>query len=322
MSRVPVLLTGFNRPDLLETTLISLSRYLEILEIYIHLDGPRTSQSRDLFEIEKCKEVVERILAGKSYQIKCQEINLGCKRGMEQAIFWFFENVEKGIIVEDDVVLNETAIYLAKSCLDYFESDHRIGSISLFNPAGRTSVGSLNTYLLSPIPQLWGWATWRNRWYQSDSQAQIDERKITHLMKLKFRLYYGFRNFKYWSRKFKRFENMPWDTWDVTLLAWFLTRNYRTVVFPYNLVQNIGFDSRATHTKNTNGEPSPFEPNLDAWRFENKSFDISSFKKQSFLKCCLYVRKLHTKIYLVPSLVINPNHYLSRVLNRIKHFFH
>ena len=56
--------------------------------------------------------------------------NLGCGLGPLTAINWFFENVEEGIILEDDCVPDQSFFYFCQELLEYYRNNKKIMHIS------------------------------------------------------------------------------------------------------------------------------------------------------------------------------------------------
>jgi hypothetical protein len=174
----------------------------------------------------------------------------------------------------------------------------------------------LNSYFFSPIPQLWGWATWRNRWYKSKEDFEIPLGNISILRNWKIFLMLGKRNFDHWLFKMRKFEQNPWDTWDIGYIKWFWKNHYLTVMFPFNSVENVGFDERATHTKQASNVPKSDSPNLTKFERVDGSYSISKFIRKSFISNAIFNRRMHSEVYKIPNFFINPTFYLHRLWNR------
>jgi hypothetical protein len=163
---------------------------------------------------------------------------------MLAAITWFFEFVESGLIIEEDVVIHPGATKLIFSLLEEFSNDKTIGAISLHNNLPKKFTDYETDMYLSHITFLWGWATWRNRW--ACVSGGIDNAYL-RLTKVKIRKKIGTMGFLYFLRFLNYKARNSWDG-DLQLNYWEL--GYRTIHFKENLAYNMGFDSRATHTKN------------------------------------------------------------------------
>lgn len=163
MFDTPILYLVFNRPE--ETALsFEKIRMIRPLKLFIASDGPRKDHKTDF---ENCKSVISIIQAGLDW--KCEvhylirEENLGCGRAVSQAIDWFFQHVEKGIILEDDCLPAETFFpFCAELLLKYLNSEN-VTHISGHNNQMGYKRGS-NDYYFSRIVNIWGWATWRRAW--------------------------------------------------------------------------------------------------------------------------------------------------------------
>ena len=102
MFDIPILYIVFNRLDTVQRTFPILQQ-IKPAKLFIAADGPRASKEG---EAEKCKQVKDYVTSNINWDCSVQtlfrEENLGCGRNVSAAITWFFENVEMGIILEDD----------------------------------------------------------------------------------------------------------------------------------------------------------------------------------------------------------------------------
>jgi len=102
MFDIPILFLVFNR---LETTkqVFEMIRKAAPQKLYLASDGPRINH---IGEKEKVDVVRNYILKFIDWNCEVKtlfgEENLGCGKAPAQAITWFFENEEMGIILEDD----------------------------------------------------------------------------------------------------------------------------------------------------------------------------------------------------------------------------
>ena len=101
---VPILLIIWRRPNTTKQV-INAIKNIQPSSIYIASDGPRLGLEDELEKVN-----LTRDLALNSIDWHCEvktrfsEINLGCRDGVSSAISWFFEHVNEGIILEDDVL--------------------------------------------------------------------------------------------------------------------------------------------------------------------------------------------------------------------------
>jgi len=163
----PVLLLNFNRPDL-TTKLVASLQAVRPTQIFVAIDGPRAEVKSD----EKdCNSVFQVLREGLDWECKItwsvSDINKGCGRAVSEAITWFFEHVEEGIILEDDCIPSSSFMYFSETMLQCYRNDTRVGTISgsSFLPS---SVRLDTPIWFSKYAQIWGWATWKRVWEKYD----------------------------------------------------------------------------------------------------------------------------------------------------------
>ena len=95
--------------------------------------------------------------------------NLGCGKAVSEAITWFFDQEEEGIILEDDVLPHSDFFSYCEELLEKYRDTEQVGFISGRNNLYGDRVSD-DSYFFSPINHVWGWATWRRTWklYQFD----------------------------------------------------------------------------------------------------------------------------------------------------------
>lgn len=209
------------------------------------MDGPRPEKAEDAHRVAKVRELASTVHWQSDVRTLFRPRNLGCKTAVSQAISWFFEHVEEGVVIEDDCVPHPSFFGFAGELLQRYRQDERIMAISANNfQQGRPR--SQYSYYFSRYVHIWGWASWRRAWRLYDhSMAQWPElRDRRWLMDL-----LGDRNAaNYWTQRFDETHgerNMSWGyRWIFT--AW---RNGGLSINPcVNLVSNIGFGDSGTHT--------------------------------------------------------------------------
>ena len=232
----PVLFIVFNRPDTTEKVFKAI-RSAHPNKLFIAADGPRPDVPG---ETEKVKEV-RRIVSEIDWQCDVKTLfsdkNLGCQIGVRNAIDWFFEQVEEGIILEDDCLPEPSFFSFAELMLERFRNDSRMmmvaGTNFLFGERkGRES------YFFSRYYAIWGWATWRRAWqnYERDWNKWENVSRNNVLKSL----YHDEDICRLYNKHFTAFDNHTVDTWDI---PWTLTCmiNYGLSIVPVNnLISNIG----------------------------------------------------------------------------------
>lgn len=245
MSHSPVLLIGFNRPDFLAKSLASLLD-LGVNQVWVHIDAPRPAVATDFSAVRSSVEIVETYEGFfDTLQLKVAQSNLGCKFGPITAIDWFFNSVDRGIILEDDICISKEFLLFADYWLEECKDSTNIWAINGWSPF---SAGELLTNgWLSRYPVPWGWATWKNRWEKSNFSTNYDTtQKICELNSIaNTKVSSDFEG--YWHQAFELVSN-GFDAWDYEWFHEVWKNGGYAVSPPSRLTSNIGFSDESTHT--------------------------------------------------------------------------
>ena len=96
-----------------------------------------------------------------SYKLKFNNKNLGCKNSVIEAINWFFENEESGIILEEDCIPDISFFYYCAELLKKYKNHEKvIGCITGVNFQNGRKVSD-SSYYFSKYNHYCGWATWK-----------------------------------------------------------------------------------------------------------------------------------------------------------------
>ena len=258
-SSPPVLLLGFNRPELLED-LISSVRRARPKRVYLAVDGPRRDHPADVEAVGACQELAGAIDWGAEVSVRFADVNQGCGRAVSGAISWMFETEDEGIILEDDIDPDPSFFPFCSELLARYANDSRVLAISGSNVV--PSQGQTHPempYRFSVIPHVWGWATWRRSWqrYQwdcSDWRAQITARTLWE------RTGGSLTGSLMWAGYFEMVATGQWDTWDIQLVLSAMRTGQLTATSNTNLTRNRGFDESATHVTTTPMGVQPVAP--------------------------------------------------------------
>lgn len=257
-SDVNVLIIGNNRPSHLRNILNS-SALNQHKSVFIFLDGYNTGEE-NIQKFIETQQIARDFLINNLERLYIFPSKLGCYKGVTTAIDWFFENVEEGLIFEDDLMPHPEILLIAQKALVQFRDYSNVGSISFYRAIGKDGDKKLS---LSRYPSSWGWATWKNRWDQFDHKAHENLRYRPVLL---FR-HGGWTGFRRWSHIITRLKNGELDSWAYRWMFTFWLKKYYTIVFPFNLIENHGFGDDSTHTKrgSSNSLYSGKIPDSQSW---------------------------------------------------------
>ena len=240
---IPILYLVFNRLDTVKQTFLVIQK-AKPKKLFLAADGPRNSEEKKKTDI-----VREYILNNISWDCEVKTLfrkkNLGCEHACKSAITWFFKNVEMGIILEDDCLVDPSFFRFCQELLEKYRHNNNVFSI---NALSEGATGKEYSYDFSKIIRLWGWASWRRAW---NSIYQKEEEYITNQINPLKYLKEVFPNFferVLFEKRFLGYVNHRANTWE---FPWFLgiVRSKGLNVVPnVNLVENIGIDEENTNT--------------------------------------------------------------------------
>lgn len=254
MFKTPILLITFNRPDHTQRVLEEILKQ-DPQELYVCQDGAREGNENDRIKCQEVRDVINELtskyaLNHKNFTLHTlyQTKNLGCGPGPAAGITWFFEQVEQGIIFEDDCLPHPDFFRFCEELLERYKNSEKIGFI------GGCNYVSLNTNTSYSFGgghhQTWGWATWRRTWklfdYTLDTVSSDDIKEILS--------YYckSWKQREYWWHiyelvKHNRLNDSSWD-YQFYFSCW--KRKLLAITPSVNLVTNIGDGENASHTNN------------------------------------------------------------------------
>ena len=241
---VPLLLLAFNRPEP-TARMLEVLRQLRPSQLYGACEGPRSDRPG---EAERCAQVRELIEASIDWPCELHKLfqpsNLGCRRGVTAALDWFFDQVEEGIVLEDDILPDLSFFPFCQGLLERYRHDTRIGVIAANNHQ-RSAPADDSSYRFSIYSHCWGWASWRRAWRCNDPDLAgwPAFRGGGWLQQLG-----GSAFAKVWGGWLEALDAGRIDTWDMVWQFSCWQQGLLTVIPEVELVENIGFSSEATHT--------------------------------------------------------------------------
>ena len=263
MMHTPVLFLGFNRPDLAAVVLARLHE-CGVKRLYVALDGPRSGNASDLQLCSSMKALIDAIDWAEEKVVLERFENLGCGKAVSSAISWFFEHVDRGIIVEDDCLPDPSFFQFCEEMLIRYENNQDVWSVAgtALLPDGLILDKS---HFFSKYVGIWGWATWRRAWqYYDYDLSTLCAQEWSNVVRERSE---NAIECRYWLHILDLMLDGKIDTWDfqVQFSAW--KEDALHVTSSRNLVENLGFRGDATHTKGNSplGErlakpnPPPYE---------------------------------------------------------------
>jgi hypothetical protein len=240
---VPILFLIFNRPEKTRKVFDTIRNQKPRL-LFIAADGPRHDKLGENELCEKTREIVANIDWDCEVKKLFRDHNLGCKIAISSAVNWFFDQVEEGIILEDDCLPDPTFFRFCEELLEKYRFDYQVMSISGSNLLETPWKIEIQSYSWGH-GGIWGWATWKRAWDLYDIDMKGWENKV---IKNTIKNAIGTDEwFNFYYSMFESSYNRSLDTWDVQWFYSILINDGLAINPAVNLVKNIGYGD-GTHT--------------------------------------------------------------------------
>lgn len=247
--KTPILLITFNRPEHTRRVLEAIMA-AQPKDLYVFQDGVREGSADDSIKCVKVRKTVEELTKGTRTTLHTlfAEQNLGCGAGPATAIDWFFNQVGKGIVLEDDCLPHPDFFGYCEELLDRYEHDEKVRFINSTLYDNRWKCEA--SYDFSHYMVTGAWAGWRRTWQGFDlCLTSLDAKAFRkHVL----RLTDNRAEANWWFsivREIQRDERKK-SYWDYQMQIHLFLSNALTIHPKVNLVSNIGFDREGTHTLN------------------------------------------------------------------------
>lgn len=276
-SKLPILILAYNRPDLVAQVMQVIQVY-QPPRLYLACDGPRLQKQGDVEYVETTRYVMRA-----SVNWECEILTLfrdqnrGCAWGVYEAISWFFEHEEYGVVLEDDVLVSQDFFRLCEDLLPRYRNEERIMQIVSRNTSNRRDIP--NSYVYTQFDNCWGWATWSRAWKHMDmSMSGINQISSWYLMK-RLGLFNGLVRYIKYKKMYEHIaQSNSWAT------RWALTILYQDglVICPgVNLGINIGASSGEHYTMDDAKSPA-FKYDLQAMKWPLRYNDSMSVDRKQW----------------------------------------
>jgi len=213
-------------------------------KLYLVLDGPKGIE-----EIETCKQT-KKVLDDINWDCEVEKLfsdhNLGLKKRFKSGLDTIFNQEESLIILEDDTLPTSSFFRFCDELIEKYSDQKNIAQINGYNYLSKIS--KEESYYFSAYPEIWGWASWSDRWlkYYNNDLDGWDEIKNTQAFKEKF---FSEQEYVYFYKAYENAFNNVIDSWDFKWSFSLRINELLSVAPTSNLVKNLGFGHQgATHT--------------------------------------------------------------------------
>ncbi len=286
MLNTPVLLITFLRLEHTRQALSAL-REQKPKKLYVAQDGPREGHPDDMAKLMAVRDAVAELVDWDcELHTLYQDKNLGCGRGPYAAMSWFFENEEKGIVLEDDINPHPLFFPYMEDLLERYKDDEAVGMVTAHNMQRYYSKKN-SYYFTYEMAGTLGWGTWRRVWKDFDFNIPFDAELLDGSLRK-----YGMPrlcrkktidNYKKWLSGDRH------DCWDYQFDYYLLVNHYLNARANSCLTSHEGDDGDATHT----GYSNPgYSMEVNASRFETITHP-GSVKVDGSVKWRMLKREVH-----------------------------
>jgi hypothetical protein len=239
----PVLFLIFNRPNVTQKVFDEI-RKAKPPKLFVAADGPRTGKLKEAENCQQARDIIKQVDWDCQVFTLFREKNLGCRKAVSSAVNWFFENVEEGIILEDDCLPDQSFFWFCQEMLEHYRDDTRIMHITGNN--FQKNIRGDGSYYFSQIEHCWGWASWRRAWKHYDKDLAsltqfIQQNQIKNITESPDAQ-------KYWIDAFQKVHDNAINSWAYIWTYSIMASNGLCITPNTNIVINIGFGPDATHT--------------------------------------------------------------------------
>ncbi len=288
----PVLFLIFNRPDTTQRVFDAI-RESKPSQLFVSADGPREGKAGEAERCQVTRGILNRVDWECQVQTNFREKNVGLKTAISSGIDWFFENVEEGIILEDDCLPSQSFFWFCQELLAKYRDDERIMSISGDNFQDGQKRGD-GSYYFSKLGPIWGWATWRRAWQYFDLRLETfpkfkEQNQIKNVFDDK-------NSQIFWITKIQEVYGGG-TTWSFAWVYALFAHSGLCAIPNVNLVSNIGFGAGAVHATDPNSRFTNIErveidrivhptfvlPDKDADEYFGRTLASEQLTKNSFI---------------------------------------
>lgn len=251
MFNTPILLITFNRPDHVRRVLTEI-RNQQPQQLFVCQDGAREGNELDRVKCQEVRDVITELVDWPcELQTLYQDKNLGCGPGPASGIDWFFSQVEKGIIMEDDCLPHSDFFAYCEEMLNRYNDNPNVRFINATLYHDRWQCDA--SYGFSRYMVTGAWAAWRETWQGFD--LDMHSWNAWQFRKQVKCLTYSTTeaNWWYWKLKEIQADTSKKSYWDYQMQMHLFRNNAVTIHPSKNLISNIGFDAEGTHTLSNDG---------------------------------------------------------------------
>ena len=271
MEYAPVIVFVYKRLEQTKRTFESLmnNELAGESELYIYSDGAKNNEEKkDIEAVRNYIHSSEIEKAFKRVSIIEQEKNCGLANSIIAGVSQIICDKKRVIVVEDDLQTSPYFLNYMNECLDFYQSNGQIWSISGYTAKLRSLEQYDETVYLNYRASTWGWGTWLDRWETVDWDVK-DYNRFKYNIKWRMLFCRGGNDM---PSMLKAQMNGKIDSWGIRWCYSQSRKNMLSVAPKVSLVRNNGFDGTGTHSSiedNDRFDCRELETEKKVWTLQN-----------------------------------------------------
>ena len=231
--------------------------------LFVIADGPRADRANDDTLCQPTRDVIQ-VDWDCDLHLKYSDEKMGCQQRIYTGLNRAFETYDQAIILKDDCLPELSFFGFCESMLNRYADDDAVMHISGSNFVSPKQFE--HSYAFTQYSTPWGWATWRRAWNRQDLQM-VEFFKAPKSCREQLGI--SDKAFSKLIKRLRKVHTGEVNSWAYPWLATTIASYDRCLTPKGNLISNIGFDVRSTHTAN----PDSFFANNLTERFDQERCD-------------------------------------------------
>ena len=212
MVDIPVLFITFARPEYASQSFAAIKK-VKPKVLYFYSNKARIDNLDEIKRNEEVRSYINQIDWDCDVKTWFRDEYVDVFTSLWGAIDWIFDNEEKAIIIEEDVVTSPAFFDYIRQLIDKYSDNESVWMLSGNNACPEYNVDNLS-YFPTRFPDIYGWATWKSRWKQLDKKMSFwpDFKKSSSYNNYYNGLLQNKFNYYYFEQVYKNIKTYnPWD---------------------------------------------------------------------------------------------------------------
>lgn len=171
MVETPVLYITFARPEYARQSFAAIKK-AQPKKLYFYSNKARADKPDEVARNEEVRSYIKEIDWDCELKTWFREDYVDVFTSLWGAIDWVFDNEERAIIIEEDVVASPAFFNYISKIIEKYENNDIIWMISGNNAAPQYNPADLS-YFPTRFADIYGWASWRSRWKLLDKKLSF-----------------------------------------------------------------------------------------------------------------------------------------------------